>query len=222
MDIAVVSSFKLLTQHIQFISNHSQNVTMSFRYKSCFDYYIPQSAPERDPCRQPSASWMFTQVLMTSHYARTPPCVYLPPLKERVSRIKQNSKMKLLTHNILTSNIIKGVTRGFPLKIKVSKKVHTVNVSVLRSIHSSIVVSSFAALVFPQALIHQKMKIRIKKEKYTKVFTCNLEIRGRIELKTCLLNLISHKQFVMKYFTHIGWLLSFGFCFVFYVCTISS
>ncbi|PVD22417.1 hypothetical protein C0Q70_18229 [Pomacea canaliculata] len=29
--------------------------------------------------------------------------------------------MKLLTHNILTSNIIKGVTRGFPLKIKSSR-----------------------------------------------------------------------------------------------------
>uniref|UniRef100_A0A0B6ZW15 Multifunctional methyltransferase subunit TRM112-like protein n=2 Tax=Arion vulgaris TaxID=1028688 RepID=A0A0B6ZW15_9EUPU len=30
--------------------------------------------------------------------------------------------MKLLTHNMLTSNIIKGVTKGFPLKI-VAKKV---------------------------------------------------------------------------------------------------
>ncbi len=26
--------------------------------------------------------------------------------------------MKLITHNILTSNILKGVTKGFPLKIK--------------------------------------------------------------------------------------------------------
>ncbi|KAL4219481.1 hypothetical protein ACF0H5_022059 [Mactra antiquata] len=29
--------------------------------------------------------------------------------------------MKLLTHNMLTSNIIKGVTKGFPLGIQVSK-----------------------------------------------------------------------------------------------------
>ena len=29
--------------------------------------------------------------------------------------------MKLLTHNMLTSNIIKGVTKGFPLGINVSK-----------------------------------------------------------------------------------------------------
>jgi len=29
--------------------------------------------------------------------------------------------MKLLTHNMLTSNIIKGVTKGFPLKIVASK-----------------------------------------------------------------------------------------------------
>lgn len=28
-------------------------------------------------------------------------------------------KMKLLTHNMLTSNIIKGVTKGYPLKIEV-------------------------------------------------------------------------------------------------------
>ena len=26
--------------------------------------------------------------------------------------------MKLITHNMLTSNILKGVTKGFPLKIK--------------------------------------------------------------------------------------------------------
>ncbi|XP_055897919.1 multifunctional methyltransferase subunit TRM112-like protein isoform X3 [Biomphalaria glabrata] len=35
---------------------------------------------------------------------------------------RQSFKMKLLTHNMLTSNIIKGVTKGFPLKI-VPKKV---------------------------------------------------------------------------------------------------
>ena len=29
-------------------------------------------------------------------------------------------KMKLLTHNMLTSNIIKGVTKGYPLGINVS------------------------------------------------------------------------------------------------------
>jgi multifunctional methyltransferase subunit TRM112 len=29
--------------------------------------------------------------------------------------------MKLITHNILTSNIIKGVTKGFPLKINAIK-----------------------------------------------------------------------------------------------------
>ena len=29
--------------------------------------------------------------------------------------------MKLITHNMLTSNIIKGVTKGFPLKIQASK-----------------------------------------------------------------------------------------------------
>jgi multifunctional methyltransferase subunit TRM112 len=29
--------------------------------------------------------------------------------------------MKLITHNMLTSNIIKGVTKGFPLKINAAK-----------------------------------------------------------------------------------------------------
>ncbi len=29
--------------------------------------------------------------------------------------------MKLITHNMLTSNILKGVTKGFPLKIKAVK-----------------------------------------------------------------------------------------------------
>lgn len=29
--------------------------------------------------------------------------------------------MKLITHNMLTSNIIKGVTKGFPLKIRANK-----------------------------------------------------------------------------------------------------
>lgn len=29
--------------------------------------------------------------------------------------------MKLIIHNILTSNILKGVTKGFPLKIDASK-----------------------------------------------------------------------------------------------------
>jgi multifunctional methyltransferase subunit TRM112 len=29
--------------------------------------------------------------------------------------------MKLITHNMLTSNIIKGVTKGFPLKINAIK-----------------------------------------------------------------------------------------------------
>lgn len=29
--------------------------------------------------------------------------------------------MKLIIHNILTSNILKGVTKGFPLKIHASK-----------------------------------------------------------------------------------------------------
>ncbi|CAF4400305.1 unnamed protein product [Rotaria sp. Silwood2] len=31
------------------------------------------------------------------------------------------SKMKLITHNILTSNILKGITKGFPLKINAIK-----------------------------------------------------------------------------------------------------
>ena len=35
--------------------------------------------------------------------------------------------MKLITHNMLTSNILKGVTKGFPLKIK-GAKVETVSV----------------------------------------------------------------------------------------------
>jgi multifunctional methyltransferase subunit TRM112 len=35
--------------------------------------------------------------------------------------------MKLITHNMLTSNILKGVTKGFPLKIKA---VNVENVSV--------------------------------------------------------------------------------------------
>jgi multifunctional methyltransferase subunit TRM112 len=29
--------------------------------------------------------------------------------------------MKLITHNMLTSNILKGVTKGFPLKIQAAK-----------------------------------------------------------------------------------------------------
>lgn len=29
--------------------------------------------------------------------------------------------MKLITHNMLTSNILKGVTKGFPLKIRATK-----------------------------------------------------------------------------------------------------
>lgn len=29
--------------------------------------------------------------------------------------------MKLITHNMLTSNILKGVTKGFPLKIQATK-----------------------------------------------------------------------------------------------------
>ncbi|CAF2579193.1 unnamed protein product [Rotaria sp. Silwood2] len=32
--------------------------------------------------------------------------------------------MKLITHNMLTSNILKGVTKGFPLKIKADKVEH--------------------------------------------------------------------------------------------------
>ncbi|CAF4420403.1 unnamed protein product, partial [Rotaria sp. Silwood2] len=34
------------------------------------------------------------------------------------------NKMKLITHNMLTSNILKGVTKGFPLKIKADKVEH--------------------------------------------------------------------------------------------------
>jgi multifunctional methyltransferase subunit TRM112 len=36
--------------------------------------------------------------------------------------------MKLITHNMLTSNILKGVTKGFPLKIN-AMKIESVSVN---------------------------------------------------------------------------------------------